>query len=149
MQVTNFDLSSLKSSLHQYVSGEASSPTAFIEALLEGKNDPVNSAARHEQLVSTSVRNALMRLQEKGSVFDDDDLGGMARRGVTETDRQRFAEMIQEAAETGGYDDPIAYIQALSAEDQDLLMRIHSLADVSVVKEDWCRRCRQSAPSPA
>ena len=79
--------------------------------------------------VSDAVGKTLLHLQETGSVFGDKDAGLMNSRGVTDADRERFAQIVQDAAETGAYNDPIAYIKSLPAEDVDVLRRVHSLAE--------------------
>ncbi|PCJ91855.1 MAG: hypothetical protein COA52_08405 [Hyphomicrobiales bacterium] len=80
-------------------------------------------------LVSSSVQSTLLRLQETGSVFDDKDSQLMNIRGVNNYDRARFAELIVEASEKGGYNNPVAYIKSLPKDDIQLLMRVHSLAE--------------------
>ena len=79
--------------------------------------------------VSDAVGKTLLHLQETGSVFGDKDAGLMNSRGVTDSDRARFAQIVQDAAETGAYNDPIAYIESLPAEDVEVLRRVHSLAE--------------------
>lgn len=139
MQVINLDPVAKESHYNQRISGASSSLSSFAETVLEGKNDPANSASGHKApaspLVSASVDSVLTRLQESGSVFDADDKKLMHARGVTDADRQRFAEIIQDAAEVGGYDDPISYVQSLSADDQNLLIRVHSLGDLSAISD--------------
>ncbi|MDA7949060.1 MAG: hypothetical protein MPJ78_16480 [Hyphomicrobiaceae bacterium] len=76
----------------------------------------------------------LIHLQETGSVFNDKDTGLMNIRSVTDSERQRFAEIVQDAASTGGYQDPVGYIQSLSSKDIEVLRRVHSLAETRGVQ---------------
>lgn len=86
-------------------------------------------------LVSASVSDTLLRLQETGSVFNEEDASLMNVRGVVDGDRERFSQIIKNAAETGGYDNPVEYIHSLSTADQDVLKRVHSLAERSGVTD--------------
>lgn len=79
--------------------------------------------------VSAAVGAALLRIQETGSVFNREDTRLMYMRGVSNEDRQRFNEIVQDAAENGGYNDPLGYIKSLSRDDIDVLQRVHSLAE--------------------
>ncbi|MFN0263764.1 hypothetical protein ACKTEK_07795 [Tepidamorphus sp. 3E244] len=79
--------------------------------------------------VSAAVSAALLQIQETGSAFNRDDTRLMHIRGVSEQDRQRFAEIVQDAAKNGGYDDPLGYVGSLSKADIGVLQRVHSLAE--------------------
>lgn len=79
--------------------------------------------------VSAAVGAALLQIQETGSVFGRDDTRLMHIRGISDQDRQRFAEIVQDAAANGGYDDPLGYIKSLSKDDIGVLQRVHSLAE--------------------
>lgn len=92
-----------------------------------------NVAIITASLVSSSVQATLLRLQETGSVFDAKDASLMNVRGVSDPERQRFAEIVVDAAQTGGYNDPVAYIQSLPDADIEVLRRVHSLAETSGV----------------
>ena len=83
--------------------------------------------------VSAAVSTALLQIQETGSVFDRDDTMLMHRRGVSEEDRLRFAEIVQDAAKTGGYEDPLSYVKSLSKSDIDVLKRVHCFAEAKGV----------------
>jgi hypothetical protein len=87
------------------------------------------------QVVDTSVDTALLRMQETGSVFADNDRRLMGLRGVGAEDRARFAEIVQDAAQTGAYADPVTYIQSLPPEDIDVLRKVHSLAETTGVTQ--------------
>ncbi len=91
------------------------------------------SATIAAPLVSSSVQSTLLRLQETGSVFDTEDTNLMHVRGISDQDRQRFSEIIVDAAQTGGYNNPVEYIHSLSKEDIEVLRRVHSLAETSGV----------------
>ncbi len=92
-----------------------------------------NNANIASPLVSKSVQSTLLRLQETGSVFDFKDNNLMNVRGVSDIERQRFAKIIVEAAQTGGYNNPVEYIQSLPSDDIEVLRRVHSLAETSGV----------------
>ena len=93
------------------------------------------SASFAEAKTSEAVRSTLLLLQETGSVFDSEDTGLMNVRGVSDEDRARFAQIIQEAVDNNAYDDPVAYIQSLSAEDVEVLRTVHCLAETSGVTD--------------
>ncbi len=83
--------------------------------------------------VSDATNAVLLRLQETGSVFDAKDAQLMNMRGVSSEDRQRFAEIVQNAVQNSAYSDPISYIKSLSSDDVEVLRRVHSLAETSGV----------------
>jgi len=95
----------------------------------------VNSAASTAALTSTAVNNTLMRLQETGSVFSEKDAETMDYRGVTEDERNRYAEIIQDAASKDAYSDPLSYINSLSPEDVTVVQHVHCLAKPSGVTD--------------
>ena len=51
------------------------------------------------------------------------------RRDVKECERERYAEILNEAYSGDGMNDPVAFLRGLSQTDLDLVGRIHSLAD--------------------
>ena len=83
--------------------------------------------------ISESVSQALLLLQETGSVFDGEDTTLMDRRGVSDETRERFAQIVQDAVDNDAYSDPVAYIQSLSAADVEVLRQVHCLAEKSGV----------------
>jgi len=95
------------------------------------------SPKTHERTGATSaaVAKTLLQLQETGSVFGDVDTKRMDSRGVSDQDRQRFAEIFQDAKDNKGFSDPLAYIQSLSNSDIGVIQRIQCLADPSGVTE--------------
>ncbi len=102
--------------------------------LVPAANDETDESAPHsrlsrQSLVSNSVTATLLHLQDTGSVFGDKDSSLMNIRGVTDQERQRFAEIVQHAASTGGFENPVDYIQSLSPDDIEVLRRVHSLAE--------------------
>lgn len=101
--------------------------------------DRPNESAHHstlspQPLVSNAVAATLLHLQDTGTVFGDKDADLMNIRGVTDQERQRFAEIVQHAATTGGFQNPVDYIQSLSNQDIEVLRRVHSLAEPSGVR---------------
>ena len=104
------------------------------QAVPNGAEKPTRQPVISSQpLVSNAVSATLLHLQETGSIFNEKDASLMNIRGVTDSDRQRFAEIVQDAAATGGYQDPVGYIQSLSNKDVQVLRRVHSLAETSGV----------------
>jgi len=106
----------------------------------DAKHDDAGSQAKKSHLtavavdisgprVSDAVNRVLLRLQETGGVFDRKDAQLMNVRGVSDGDRQRFAEIIDTAANNGAYNDPVSYVKTLSSEDVNVLRRVHSLAE--------------------
>jgi len=87
-----------------------------------------------QSLVSNAVSATLLHLQDTGTVFGDKDSDLMNIRGVTDQERQRFAEIVQHAASTGGFENPVDYIQSLTRDDVEVLRRVHSLAEPSGVR---------------
>ena len=83
--------------------------------------------------VSAAVQKTLLQYQTSGSVFETDTRSQMARRGVSEETQSRFVHIVQEAASSGAYDDPITYIRSLPSEDIEVLRQIHCLAETSGV----------------
>ena len=123
-----------------------STQAALASQAQTGQADPTNKAAetsvqRAEAAiisaprVSAAVQNTLLQLQETGSVFDVEDRRLMNLRGVSDTDRQRFAQIVQEAANADAYNDPVAFIQSLPPEDVEVLRRVHSLAETRGVTD--------------
>jgi hypothetical protein len=51
------------------------------------------------------------------------------RREVKESDRERYAEILNEAYSGGGMNNPVAFLKGLSQTDLDVVRRTHSLAD--------------------
>jgi hypothetical protein len=51
------------------------------------------------------------------------------RREVGETDRERYAEILDEAYSGAGMDNPVAFLKGLSQADLEIVRRTHSLAD--------------------
>lgn len=96
-------------------------------------SDP-HSTLSPQPLVSNAVAATLLHLQDTGTVFGDKDSSLMNIRGVTDQERQRFAEIVQHAASTGGFENPVDYIQSLSSQDIEVLRRVHSLAEPSGVR---------------
>lgn len=98
------------------------------------KNDPAAPKIA-SPVVENSVDSALFRWRDTGSVFNSKDAHLMQVRDVSPEDRQRFTDIIKDAAANGGYNDPVSYVHALPAEDQHVLRRVHSLAELSGVRE--------------
>ena len=51
------------------------------------------------------------------------------RREVKECERERYAEILNEAYSKDGMNDPVAFLKGLSQSDLDIVRRTHSLAD--------------------
>ena len=51
------------------------------------------------------------------------------RRDVKESDRERYAEILDEAYSGGGMNEPVAFLRSLSKGDLEIVRRTHSLAD--------------------
>ncbi len=83
--------------------------------------------------VSSAVQKALLQYQTNGSVFGREDRNLMAVRGVSDETQLRFAQIVQDAAINGAYDDPIAYIRSLPSDDIEVLRQVHSLAETNGV----------------
>ncbi len=83
--------------------------------------------------VSTAVQKALLQYQTSGNIFEKEDRDNMARRGVSDETQLRFAQIVQDAATNGAYDNPIAYIRSLPSDDIEVLRQVHCLAETSGV----------------
>ncbi len=110
--------------------------STFIVPVSDDKPDKSvsYSTLSPQSLVSNAVSATLLHLQDTGTVFGDKDSDLMNIRGVTDQERQRFAEIVQHAASTGGFENPVDYIQSLSRDDIEVLRRVHSLAEPSGVR---------------
>lgn len=97
-------------------------------------NSVSHSTLSPQSLISNAVSATLLHLQDTGTVFGDKDSNLMNIRGVTDQERQRFAEIVQHAASTGGFENPVDYIRSLSPDDIEVLRRVHSLAEPSGVR---------------
>lgn len=122
---------------HKNTASNAQDRTSMF--VVPASADRPDESVRHstlspQPLVSNAVAATLLHLQDTGTVFGDKDSDLMNVRGVTDQERQHFAEIVQHAATTGGFQNPVDYIQSLSNQDIEVLRRVHSLAEPSGVR---------------
>lgn len=93
-----------------------------------GGETPRNEEHALRSTVATAVQNTLARLYETGSVFNAKDAKVMNVSDISAADRQRYTEIVVDAAENGGFSNAKNYIASLSTEDFALLMRVNGVA---------------------
>lgn len=70
--------------------------------------------------------------------FSNRSLDLMQGRGITDQERDSFADILSTASSTGGCSNPKAFLNSLSANDMELLRKVHCLAaPISVAGLDY------------
>lgn len=95
---------------------------------------PIASPKIASSQIAHTVRQAVSRIDNAGSLFSEDETQLLNARMVSGEDRQRFTAIFNKAVASGGFNNPVQYINNLSKEDIGVLQRVHSFADASGVK---------------
>lgn len=103
----------------------------FQEAVAERASTP--PVTINTPLISNGVMETLLRLEENGTIYTQGDNGLLNSRQVSAADRQRFGEIFQDAVSSGGFNNPVQYVNDLPKEDIGVLQRVHSLGEPGAV----------------
>lgn len=96
---------------------------------------PASPGKISSPLISNGVMEAMLRMDETGSLYSQSDTDLLNSRKVLDVDRQRFGEIFQDAVSNGAFNNPVEYVKSLSQEDIGVLQRIHSIASPSGVTQ--------------